>query len=137
MLFRSYFHLDHVAVSLAASRAVKFADKKPDLFLFNHFSAIGQKDEFGYHYIDGNITHISRVDNYLSKKIKAINQHQSQIGKIEKDFLNKLKSGNLNEEEFELVNINNSISYDENIVYNDLFITNKIFLKKDFANENL
>jgi LmbE family N-acetylglucosaminyl deacetylase len=72
-----YFHLDHVGVSIAATRAVQHAQYQPDAFLFSLFRPNPEKWQYIYaeklpvtHYVD--------VAEHRDTKLQALDLHASQ-----------------------------------------------------------
>jgi len=72
-----YFHLDHVAVSIATTLAVQQAEFPPDVFFFAHFRVNDSK--WKYIYTDQlPITHRVDATKFKQSKYAALSAHVSQ-----------------------------------------------------------
>ena len=95
-----YFHLDHVAVSLASMRAVQRSNYRVEGLLFNLFHPPGIKTRWDYVYQEKlPITHEVDIAEVVDKKIAAIKAHGSQ----HIPFIKHLEKGVMNKEYFQLV----------------------------------
>jgi len=72
-----YFHLDHVATSIATTLAVQQSVFQPDLFFLSHYRPDGTK--WKYFYSDTiPATHVVDCTHYKDQKAKAMGYHLSQ-----------------------------------------------------------
>lgn len=75
-----YYHLDHIAVSLATSRAVQMASHKIDVFLFNIWDDVRKDTEYTYITTPSlSPTHYVSIKDYKQKKFAALKAHKSQL----------------------------------------------------------
>jgi N-acetylglucosamine malate deacetylase 2 len=72
-----YFHLDHVAVSIATTLAFHQAEHKPDLFFHNHFRVDSSKWQYVFSETMP-ITHQVNIESVRQIKFQAMDLHQSQ-----------------------------------------------------------
>ena len=94
-----YFHLDHVAVSLAGLRAVQKSKYKVDALFFSLFHPPGIERRWPYVYQKKlPITHEVNIKPVLEQKIKAIKAHRSQSF----SFIPLMRLGRMNKEYFQL-----------------------------------
>jgi len=96
-----YFHLDHVAVSLATVRAVQRSKHKVEAVLFCLFHPPGIKVRWPYVYQEKlPVTHKVEIKKVFEDKIKALKAHKSQGLYL---LAKRLKEGGLDQEHFQLV----------------------------------
>lgn len=93
-----YYHLDHVGVSIALTRAIKHCQNSPDLILLNPFHPPGLKDHWPYFYQPLNPTHRVDITPVIPDKIRALKAHASQAIPL----ITPLKEGKMNYEYFRL-----------------------------------
>lgn len=72
-----YFHLDHVATSIATTWAVQQATHRPDVFFLSHFRVKNTKWKYVFS-DDIPATHVVSVDDVKEVKMQALAQHLSQ-----------------------------------------------------------
>ncbi len=94
-----YFHLDHIAVSIAATRAFQQARHQADLLLFALFRPTGMEEKWQYVFSkELPTTHEVDISPVLTKKIAALEAHASQ----DLSFIKYLRQGQMNKEYFQL-----------------------------------
>jgi LmbE family N-acetylglucosaminyl deacetylase len=74
-----YYHLDHIAVSIATTRAVKESAHTVELLLFTHYRSPSLSTHFGFIQADHpDITHSIDIKPVVKHKIMALKAHASQ-----------------------------------------------------------
>ena len=113
-----YFHLDHVGVSIAATRAVQHAKHKIQALMFILFHPSGIQLKWPYVYQTKlPVTHIVNIRLVIKQKVRAMEAHESQT----MGFLPLMKKGKMSKEYFQLVLATKKAK--------DLFSKSKIFKK--------
>ncbi len=83
-----YFHLDHIAVSLAATLAVQQSEHRPDLVFLNHYFV--HNERWKYIFADqAPITHTVDISAQIEVKKQAFAAHISQNLKFPEEMLTK------------------------------------------------
>jgi len=97
-----YYHLDHIAVSIAVNRAVKHTSTRPKWMLYNFFYPEKLRSRWGYAFPnEKQHSHIVAISSVVKEKYQAAQCHKSQ----ELGFKDELKSGAMNHEFFLVENI--------------------------------
>jgi len=88
-----YFHLDHIAVSIAATRAVQRAEHQVDVLLFVLNRPLSASTKWKYVYAKAQpVTHEVDISDVLKDKIKAMEAHKSQNITGLEDHLKTIKA---------------------------------------------